>query len=95
MVYTGVVVYNVCGNAVIQTTGPHHLGAETWMDNNNESRPVYKHVFTVANPCEMGVLNTGDTIRFTLTGPQAGDCNSCMMYLEIPAVKYAIERERN
>ncbi len=94
-VYTGVVVYNICANMVIQTTGPEYLGQDTWVDSNNDVRPEYRHVFTVDNPCDMGLLNSGDTIRFSVVPHRETMCNSCMIYVETPDVHYSIQQEKS
>lgn len=92
-VYTGVVIYNVCGNVVVQSVGPDYIGQDNWVDVNNSERPVYNHIFRVSNPCQFGAYNYGDTIRFHITTPQAQRCTQCDLYLVLPDTAYPVHVE--
>jgi hypothetical protein len=89
-IYQGVVLYNVCGNVVIQTQGPDYLGQDNWKDENNSSNPVYDHVFHVSNSCEFGTYSQGDTINFVLTAQKPQQCAACLLYVAVPEVAYPI-----
>lgn len=90
VLYKGVVLYSVCGNVVIQTSGPDRIGENNWTDKNDPNLPRYDHVFTVANACEFGVYSQGDTIGFVLTKPRAQQCAQCEIYVDKPARAYPI-----
>ncbi len=88
--HRGVVLYDVCGNIVIQSLGPNYLGQDHWVDENNDTHPVYEHVFRVANPCDFGEHATGDTIGFNVTGPVPQYCAQCKMYVATPDAAFYI-----
>lgn len=90
VVYKGVVLYNVCGNVVIQTSGNETIGENNWTDNNDPNHPRYDHVFSVSNACEFGVYGQGDTVDFVLTKPRAQQCAQCELYVYKPATAYPI-----
>ncbi len=84
VIYKGVVLYNICGNVVIQSQGAQLLGENGWTDSNNPSRPIYDHVFRVANACEFGNYSQGDTIQFAITNLKAQQCAQCLLYVATP-----------
>lgn len=88
--YKGIVLYNVCGNVVLQTIGPNNFGENNWTDNNNPDHPVYNHVFTVANACSFGMHSSGDTINFTIVAPEPQTCAQCLIYVATPETSYPI-----
>lgn len=93
-VYRGVVTDAICGNIVIQTVGPEHLGLESWIDSNRDTKPVLHHVFSVSNPCDLGGMNTNvrDTFNFVLAAPKVKDCIQCMAALpHMPDSRHSIE----
>jgi hypothetical protein len=89
-IYKGVVIYNICGNIVIQATGAEAIGENNWTDNNNAVKPVLDHVFKVANPCEFGTQSQGDTISFEIVSQRPQNCAQCLIYIETPATAYPI-----
>lgn len=89
-IFEGVVLYNVCGNVVIQSIEPHHLGENNWTDSNNPALPIYNHVFKVSNACEFGMKNHGDTIKFAIVSPKQDNCEKCLLYVATPNSTYAI-----
>jgi len=91
LVYKGIVVYNVCGNVVIQASGADKIGEDGWTDTNDPSKPVYDHIFKVANPCEFGGYSQGDTISFVVSKPKAHQCMQCEIYVATPVTSYPIK----
>ena len=92
-VYKGVVIYDICGNVVVQSVGTDKIGQASWVDVNNAERPTYRHVFRVANPCQFGVHSFGDTISFRIVAPQSQHCNQCQVSLVMPDTSYPIHVE--
>lgn len=90
VVHTGVVIYNVCGNVVVQSIDGSKMGQDSWTDVNNAEKPVYKHVFRVANPCQFGQHSFGDTVHFQVCDPEVQRCSSCDMKVATPEVAYPI-----
>ncbi len=92
--YRGIVVYNICGNIVVQSVGPELIGENNWTDSNNPVKPVYNHVFKVANPCDFGMRSQGDTINFTIVSAKPQQCPQCLLYVATPATSYPIRVAR-
>lgn len=90
-IYKGVVIYDMCGHIVVQSIGPGYIGQPAWTDENNSDKPVYKHVFTVANPCQFGMHSYGDTIAFRIVAPQLQHCSRCQVALVMPDTAYPIQ----
>jgi hypothetical protein len=91
VLYTGVVLHAICCQDVIQTIGPDQLGQASWIDSGDAARPVYSHVFTVANPCQFGNHVAGDTIKFKVIPQEVQNCACCMMYIPTPSTTYPIQ----
>ena len=90
--YKGVVLFNICSHAVVQTIGTNLIGENHWAETNTTTSHIYDHVFNVQNTCQLGdSLITGDTIMFKLRTNLVQDCNYCMLYVETPNTNYAIQ----
>ena len=89
-IYKGVVLFNICTHAAIQTIGPHYLGQDSWASNTNFG-PVYHHVFAVQNGCQFGNHAQGDTISFIVITPQVQNCVQCLIAVAVPDSVYAIQ----
>ncbi len=88
--HKGVVLFNVCGNIVIQSQGLDFFGENNWTDENNASKPVYDHVFTVANPCDFGAYSGGEEINYRFVAPKPQGCAQCLLYVVTPETKYHV-----
>ncbi len=90
-VYKGVVIHNVCCQAVIQVLDTSGVGQSSWVDSNKTPHVTYNNVFKVANPCQFGDPKEGDTIRFQfLSHTVAQTCACCLLFLHTPGVSYPI-----
>ena len=89
--YKGVIIKNLCCQAVVQTLGPNYLGQNNWPDSNTADLHIYNHVFKVANPCQFGNHQAGDTITFKVIAQQPQNCACCMLYVATPTTSYPIE----
>ncbi len=89
--YKGIVVFNICSQAMIQTLGPYYLGEETWVSGTAPGSTVYHHVFAVQNGCQFGNRSAGDTINFKVISPEVQNCIHCMMFVAVPDSAYAIQ----
>lgn len=89
-VYRGVVLRNICCQAVVQTIGTNNLG-QSWADSGNAAYPSYSHVFRVANPCQFGTYKEGDTISFKVIAQQVQNCACCMIFIPTPATSIPIQ----
>lgn len=87
--YKGVVLFNICSHAVVQTFGSNLIGENHWAETGTA---IYDHVFRVQNTCQLGdSLIAGDTITFKLRANIVQDCNYCMLLVETPNTNYAIQ----
>lgn len=90
-VYRGVVVAARCGSVVVQTIGPEHLGQETWINGNEESKPVCHNVFVVENSCELANVKGSGPFNFVLGTTENNNCFQCLAALvSAPDAKYSI-----
>lgn len=90
-IYRGVVIHNVCCQAVIQVLDAGLIGQSSWVDSNKTPQVTYNNVFKVANPCQFVGPVEGDTIRFQLLSNNvAQTCACCLLYVHTPGVSHPI-----
>ena len=95
--HTGKILYNTCGDMVIQATDGTGIGQYGWTDSNNTTLPVYNNVFKVANPVQFSSVDTthisiGDIVNFQFTTPITDIYLWCIQTVKTPDTIYVVQR---
>ena len=92
----GKLVYRSCATIVVQVldSNHHYLAQESWQQES--SKPVFKHVFAVANQCSFpGSIGIGQefTFRVVNSDPKNKDCVLCALFDNPPQKAHLIKVE--
>jgi hypothetical protein len=89
----GKLVHRTCASIVVQVLdSPYYsLGQNSWQQSS--SKPVYQHVFVVANSCSFPVMDVGTEFTFKLLkeDPLMSHCYVCAMYDNPPKTAQIIK----
>jgi hypothetical protein len=87
----GKIVYRSCATVAVQVLDEAHfsLAQSSW--EQDPSKPAFKNVFAVANPCDLPQIDTGKVFSFKLIKNGKNDCIVCAMWDNPPQVKHQIK----